>query len=327
LPPAPNWEDYWAHEVAEKAKAKVLAHFGILAVLVSLLITLYGVNGIKTLLEDKFVSLVEKKEKEASLRIEQRLRTFEKQKLEPFERALAELETDARARHKAFTEQVLAPQYRANASVAVAGQRVDLSADIGPIRDQGNEGLTVGFSIAYAMQAAIKQRDGKAAMLSARGIFNEARKYDEWPGEDYYGSSVEGGLKAMRATGAYLEADWPYAAAQPSKDARPAYKISHYHKLARVADIKARLIARQPVIAQLMITRDFDKPDARGHIVVKEPLKELGGHSVTIVGYDQNTAEFTLANMWGTGWGNKGFATIRDADLAKILTGAYVLEL
>jgi len=54
LPPPPDWQDYWALEVAEKAKTKVLSHFGLLAALVFLLLTLYGVSGIKTLLEDKF---------------------------------------------------------------------------------------------------------------------------------------------------------------------------------------------------------------------------------------------------------------------------------
>ena len=329
LPPAPDWQDYWAHEVAEKAKSKVLTHFGVLAVLVSLLITLYGVSGIKTLLEDKFTDLVAKKEKEASARIERRLKDFEENKLKPFEKTLAELELDVRAKHKVFTEQVLAPQYRNKmpASTTSADQSIDLSMDIGPIRDQGAEGTTIGFSIAYVMQAAIKQRDDKTVTLSARSIFNEARKHDEWPGEDYMGSSVEGGLKAVRTMGAYLESDWPYAAAQPARDAKPAYKIASYRKLAGIADIKARLFAGQAVIAQINITRDFDKPDARGHIVVKSPLAPLGGHSVAVVGYNGKTAEFTFANMWGANWGNKGFATIRDVDLAKILNGAYVLEL
>ena len=329
LPPAPDWQDYWAHEVAEKAKKKVLTHFGVLAALVSLLITLYGVSGITRLLEENFTAVVAKKEKEASARIERRLKDFEENKLKPFERTLSELERDVRAKHKVFTEQVLAPQYRTKAATSTAsvGQSVDLSADIGAIRDQGAEGTTVGFSIAYVMQAAIKKRDQKTVTLSARGIFHEARKHDEWPGEDYSGTSTEGGLKGVQITGAYLEADWPYSATQAAPNAKPAYKISRYQKLTGIDEIKARLFAGQAVVAQINVTRDFDKPDARGHVVVRTPLLPIGGHSVAVVGYNEKTAEFTFANMWGAGWGNKGFATIRDTDLAKLLTGAYVLEL
>lgn len=46
LPGQPAWDEYWAHVVAGKAKAKVLAYFGILGALGSL--ALHGARGIRS---------------------------------------------------------------------------------------------------------------------------------------------------------------------------------------------------------------------------------------------------------------------------------------
>src|SRR5688500_6613242 len=74
LPPEPKWEDYWAHRVAQEAKNKVLGYFGIATALVSLLMTLYGVDGIQKLLERRFTKLVDREQAKAEKRIARRLK-------------------------------------------------------------------------------------------------------------------------------------------------------------------------------------------------------------------------------------------------------------
>ncbi|MEK6735813.1 MAG: C1 family peptidase [Pseudomonadota bacterium] len=328
LPLPPSWEDYWAHQVAEKAKTKVLGYFGVLAALVSILITLYGVNGIKTLLEDRFTKIVAEKEKEATARIERQLKEFEEEKLKSFGLQLEALEIEAKQKKEEYLAKlVLPPQYRETTPRGEI-QSIDLSADAGAIRDQGAEGTTVGFTVAYALQAAIKKRDGKAVTLSARSIYVQAQKYDEWSGEDYEGSSVEGALKAVKASGAYLESDWPYSSkTAPSLNAKPSYKIADYTALKGIPEIKAALLGGKVIMVSIYITNDFDRPDSKGRVVIKPPIKIIGGHSLSIVGYNSGTAEFKFSNMWGTGWGERGVGYIRDVDLQKILDSAYTLKL
>ena len=327
-PPPPSWEDYWAHQVAEKAKGKVLGYFGVLAALVSLLITLYGVNGIKTLLEDKFSKIVADREKEATARIERQIKDFEEGKLKSFVQKLEALEAEAKQKTESFVAKlVLPPQYR-EPTQQIEIQSIDMSADSGAIRDQGAEGTTVGFTVAYALQAAVKKRDGSAVTLSARSLYVQAKRHDEWPGEDYEGTSLEGALKAVKTVGAYLDVDWPYSSkAIPRPNAKPTYKISDYIALKGLQDIKAELLENKVVMVSINITNDFDRPDAKGRIVVRAPIKPIGGHSLSIVGYNSGTAEFKFANMWGTGWGERGFGYIRDVDLQKILVSAYIHKL
>jgi hypothetical protein len=206
-------------------------------------------------------------------------------------------------------------------------ERIDLSALIGAIRDSGTEGATVGFSSAYVLQAEIRSRQGKSVTISARGIYTDAKRYDEWPGEDYEGSSASGAVKALKAVGAYLESDWPYARRTKPAGAKPAYNVSAYRRLEGVEPILEALRDGHAVFATITTTPEFTDPAKDGTVTIKLPLQLEGGTSVAIVGYDSKRGTFTFANHWGTGWGRQGFGVIKDTDLAAILQDAYALDL
>lgn len=61
--------------------------------------------------------------------------------------------------------------------------------------DQGNEGACVGFGISRA------QTMMNRVAYDATWLYHEAQKKDEWPGEDYDGTSVNAGLKVARDEG------------------------------------------------------------------------------------------------------------------------------
>ena len=46
--------------------------------------------------------------------------------------------------------------------------------------------------------------------VSARMLYEMARRYDEWPGENYSGSSARGAMKGWHKHGVCREDDWPY---------------------------------------------------------------------------------------------------------------------
>lgn len=222
---------------------------------------------------------------------------------------------------------VLPPQYRAK-TPEIEKEKIDFSSEIGAIGDTGPEGTTVGFAIAYAIQAAVYEKTKKIVKISARGIYVLAKKYDEWSGEDYEGTSVTGGLQAMREVGAYLEADWPYSDKEiPEPETKPAYKISGYSELKGIEQILNALRRKKVVITTIQVTDDFNKTDKNGGVTVKLPLRIIGGKAISIVGYNAETALFKFANDWGTSWGVNGFGFIKDTDLTKILRSAYTLNL
>lgn len=75
--------------------------------------------------------------------------------------------------------------------------------------DQGVEGACTGFARAHDL-AASPIPIPNLTNESARAIYHLAQKYDEWPGEDYEGSSVLGALKATKALGYIGEYRWAF---------------------------------------------------------------------------------------------------------------------
>lgn len=61
--------------------------------------------------------------------------------------------------------------------------------------DQGSEGACVGFGISRALTMLNRVK------YDAMWLYDEAQKVDEWPGEDYDGTSVNAGLKVAKAQG------------------------------------------------------------------------------------------------------------------------------
>ena len=222
---------------------------------------------------------------------------------------------------------VLPPQYRTK-TPEIEKEEIDLSSEIGAIGNTGPEGTTVGFAIAYAIQAAVKEKTNNIVKISERGIYVLAKKYDEWAGEDYEGTSVTGGLQAVLEVGAYLEKDWPYSVkAIPEPEPKATYKISSYSELKGIEQILDALRKKKVVITTIQVTDDFNKTDKDGRVTVKLPLRTIGGKAISIVGYNAETAQFKFANDWGTSWGLNGFGFIKDTDLIKILKSAYSLSL
>src|SRR5438270_1956483 len=59
--------------------------------------------------------------------------------------------------------------------------------------------------------------------------------------------------------------------------------------------------------------------------------KQVGGHAVLAVGYDNASQRFTIRNSWGRRWGQKGYCTMPYAyltsrDLAQDFWAIYAVE-
>ena len=66
-----------------------------------------------------------------------------------------------------------------------------------PILDQGREGACTGFGLATVVHYLLRTRDvvPDEDAISPRMLYAMARRYDEWPGETYEGSSCRGAMK------------------------------------------------------------------------------------------------------------------------------------
>ena len=83
-----------------------------------------------------------------------------------------------------------------------------------PILDQGQEGACTGFGLATVVNYLLNSfRDASFrdhAPVSPRMLYDMARRYDEWPGENYEGSSARGAMKGWHKHGVCSETLWPY---------------------------------------------------------------------------------------------------------------------
>ena len=61
--------------------------------------------------------------------------------------------------------------------------------------NQGQEGACVGFAASRAMTLLNRKR------YDARWLYREAQRVDEWPGEDYSGTSVRAAMDVLRRVG------------------------------------------------------------------------------------------------------------------------------
>ena len=86
-----------------------------------------------------------------------------------------------------------------------------------PVLDQGEEGACTGFGLATVANFLLQRRKvvPDKAPVSPRMLYEMARRYDEWPGEDYSGSSARGAMKGWQKHGVCSEDEWKYEHAAP----------------------------------------------------------------------------------------------------------------
>ncbi|MDP9975264.1 putative chitinase/putative alpha/beta hydrolase family esterase [Variovorax paradoxus] len=204
-----------------------------------------------------------------------------------------------------------------------------------PILNQGSEGACTGFGLATVANYLLQRRRvvPDSVPVSPRMLYDLARRYDEWPGENYSGSSARGAMKGWHKHGICSEELYPY---QPGKVDRRGMTEQ------RVADGMRRplgayfrvnhkdLVAMHAAIAEVgvlyataTVHEGWNSAGTDGLIVQSEVI--TGGHAFAIVAYDDQG--FWLQNSWGPTWGLRGFARVTYDDWLANGTDVWVARL
>jgi hypothetical protein len=205
-----------------------------------------------------------------------------------------------------------------------------------PILDQGSEGACTGYGLAtvihYLFRRRVKMPERKLE-VSPHMLYRMARRYDEWPGERYDGSSARGAMKGWHRHGVCSLARWPKAGqgtsstlltADRAKDAlkRPLgayFRVNHQDLVA----MHAALAEVGILFATASCHSGWD--DVGGDGIIHYQDGDVGGHAFAIVAYDQKG--FWIQNSWTPKWGHDGFGHLGYDDWLKNGNDVWVARL
>ncbi len=227
----------------------------------------------------------------------------------------------------------------------------------GKILDQGTEGACTGYGLAAVINYinwdrwmrkhwGVPKKDWapKPDHVSPWMLYDNARVYDEWEGEDYSGSSCRGAMKGWHKHGVCEETLWskrtttnprPDEAWQTDAERRP---LGAYYRVdtRSIADMQAAIHEVRAVYCSARVHNGWLlRPRDHHTVTVAElPLPVIstksfdditGGHAFAIVGYTEYG--FIVQNSWGEDWGYNGFALLTYEDWLRNGDDAWVAAL
>ena len=106
------------------------------------------------------------------------------------------------------------------------------------------------------------------------------------------------------------------------------YKITNYSLLytSDMATVKALLDLKHPLYISFNVDTYFYNAGP-GFIWKSFSGSFLGGHAVTICGYDDAKHAYKIVNSWGTGWGDGGYSWIDYDFLPQVSSMAAMVAL
>ncbi|BCA56932.1 hypothetical protein W02_40720 [Nitrospira sp. KM1] len=218
-----------------------------------------------------------------------------------------------------------------------------------PVLDQGEEGACVGFALATVINVSIWQRGpkrkstGKFNQVSARMLYELAKRYDEWKGENYDGTSPRGAMKGWHHHGVASESVWNSKgkrsktglwttdrAFTPKRvEEAKSRPIGAYYRVvdSDVGHLQAAIVEGDAVLASAWVhdgwdAKSLEKAKAKSFPAISFKQRVTGLHAFAIVGYTPDG--FIIQNSWGSSWGQKGLALLHYDDWMEHRQDAWV---
>lgn len=136
---------------------------------------------------------------------------------------------------------------------------------------------------------------GGVPILRPGSLYAECQRNDEWPGENYDGTSVRAGAKVLQRRG----------------------QIGTYRWGRDVETVTRGLLVVGPVVVGTLWTSGMFAPDSQGFL--KPTGDAAGGHAYLLNGVNVKEEKVRIKNSWGRAWGDNGYAWLRFEDLATLL--------
>jgi hypothetical protein len=220
------------------------------------------------------------------------------------------------------------------------------------VLDQGQEGACTGFGLAAVinylkwepwLRSMIRAgkdpiKETPPTKISERMLYQNARLYDEWKGEDYDGSSCRGAIKGFHKHGVCRRDIWPYLVKGKPGKPKPEWRenaaqtpLGAYYRIdtGSLADLQAAIYEVHAVYVSASVHSGWRIENRRKSLedaTIQYPGGgDTGGHAFALVGYTPQG--FIVQNSWGRDWGYNGFALLTYTDWSEHASDAWVLAL
>lgn len=223
-----------------------------------------------------------------------------------------------------------------------------------PVLDQVSEGACVGFALATVINVSLNRRSQYASpprrgnkpervRVSPRMLYEMSRRYDEWAGESYEGTSLRGAMKGWHKHGVTTDRLWPLRVRHRGKwiadreftpkRAQDALRrpLGAYFRIldSDVSHLQSALVEGDAVLASAWVHSGWQheklQESRRGVVRVPRKAGNTGLHAFAVVGYTQEG--FIIQNSWGSGWGSGGYALLGYDDWFENRQDAWVARI
>jgi C1A family cysteine protease len=187
---------------------------------------------------------------------------------------------------------------------------------ITPIKNQGSCGSCVAFGVAATVEGAFRVQltDPTFAVdySEAHLFYCHARSIGRTCAIGWWPSNA---FDFFRDAGVAEEACYPYTAGdQNCSNLCPnwvngASKVTSWHRITSPTDMKQWIALNGPLSACFTVYNDFFAYSSGIYTHVTGG-SEVGGHCVSVVGYDDLNRCWICKNSWGPNWGESGFFRI-----------------
>ena len=134
------------------------------------------------------------------------------------------------------------------------------------------------------------------------------------------GAMIRDGVKTLVNLGVCTEKKWPYRIARfTNKPSTVCYKeaadhqVTSYHRIIGLQQMRQCLAEGYPFVFGFSVYDAFESKQvaSTGTLNLPQPgEKQMGGHAVCAVGYDDKAKRVLVRNSWGGKWGSKGYFTM-----------------